>query len=74
MYVVSREYQYTTEDFDGIENALRKSLASGNIAKWSPHDIWHQTFFKKPKNSSLTYYERSMSRYRELFIQIKNQK
>ncbi len=74
MYVVSREHEYTTEEFVGIENALRKSLASGKIATWSPHEIWHLTFFKKPKNSSLTYYERAMNRYRELFIQIKNQK
>lgn len=74
MYVVSREYQYTTEEFVGIENALRKSLASGNAAKWSPHDIWHLTFFKKPKDSQLTYYERAMTRYREFFIQIKSEK
>ena len=30
MYVVSREYHYTTEEFEGLEAALRKSLASGN--------------------------------------------
>lgn len=74
MYVVSREYHYTNEDFFGIETALRKSLASGNVAKWSPHDIWRITFLKRPKDSSLTYYERAMNRYRELFDHIKKQK
>lgn len=74
MYVVAREYHYSTEEFAGIETALRKSLAAGNVAMWSPHDIWRLAFLKCPKNSSLTYYQRAMSRYRELFTQIKSQK
>jgi hypothetical protein len=74
MYVVSREYHYTSEEFAGLEAALRKSLASGNVANWSPHQIWHLTFLKCPKESALTYYQRAMNRYRELFTQIKSQK
>ena len=74
MYVVSREYQYTTKDFTGLEAALRKSLASGNVAKWSPHEIWHLTFVKTPKDSSLTFYERAMNHYRKLFSQMKSQR
>ncbi len=30
MYVVSREYHYTNEEFTGLEAALRKSLTFGN--------------------------------------------
>lgn len=74
MYVVSREYSYTDEEFAGIESALRKSLASGRVANWSPHEIWHLTFHKCPKESSITYYQRAMDRYRELFRQIKAKK
>jgi hypothetical protein len=74
MYVVSREYHYTGEEFTALEVALRKSLASGNVSKWSPHQIWHSTFVKCPKDNPLTYYERAMSRYRDLFNQMKNQK
>ena len=74
MYVVAREYHYSAEEFTRLEAALQKSLASGNVANWSPHEIWHLTFFKKPKDSTLTYYERAMNRYRELFDAIKSQR
>lgn len=74
MYVVSREYRYTTEEFSALEAALRKSLASGNVANWSPHEIWHLTFFKCPKGSAITYYQRAMNHYRDLFSHIKAQK
>lgn len=71
MYVVSREYHYTQEEFDGIENALLKSLESGRISDWSPHRLWHLIFVKKPAESSLTYYERAMMHYRALLLEIK---
>lgn len=72
MYVVSREYHYTKAEFAGIETALRTSLASGNVSKWSPHQIWHLTFVSCPKDSALTYYERAMQRYRELLNDMKS--
>jgi hypothetical protein len=74
MYVVAREYHYSTEEFTRLEAALQKSLASENVSNWSPHEIWHLTFSKKPKDSTLTYYQRAMSRYRELFDAIKSQR
>ncbi len=74
MYVVAREYSYTSEEFTGLEGALKKSLAAGHVSNWSPHEIWHLAFSKRPKDSPLTYYERAMARYRELFIQIKAEK
>lgn len=74
MYVVAREYHYSRDEFTGLEAALGKSLASGRVANWSPHEIWHLTFFKKPTDSALTYYERAMNRYRELFDLIKSQR
>lgn len=74
MYVVAREYKYSQEEFTGLEAALRKSLASGNVSKWSPHEIWHLTFRKKPKDCTLTYYQRAMAKYRALFDEIKAQK
>ncbi len=74
MYVVAREYEYSQEEFTDLELRLEKSLASGNVLKWSPHEIWHLTFHKKPEGSDLTYYERAMARYRILFEQIKSKK
>lgn len=74
MYVVAREYRYSISEFEGIEAALRKSLASGKVTKWSPHQLWHLTFQKAPKDSAVTYYQRAMNRYHELFIQIKARK
>ena len=74
MYVVAREYSYKNEEFVGLENALRKSLSAGHVSNWSPHEIWHLTFSKHPKESPLTYYERAMAHYRELFIKIKSEK
>ena len=74
MYVVAREYTYSAEEFTGLEEALRKSLANGHVSGWSPHEIWHLTFSKHPKESPTTYYERAMARYRGLFVQIKAEK
>lgn len=71
MYVVAREYSYSTEEFSGLEDALRKSLSAGHVSGWSPHELWHLTFSKRPKASSVTYYERAMARYRDLFARIK---
>ncbi len=74
MYVVSREYQYTNDDFVSLERALRKSLESGNVTNWSPHNLWHHTFRLCPKDSSLTYYERAMARYNDLLNEIKSRR
>lgn len=71
MYVASREYHYTQEEFDGIEKALLKSLESGHIAGWSPHRLWHLTFVKRPAESSFTYYQLAMMRYRALLLELK---
>jgi hypothetical protein len=53
---------------------LQKSLSSGNVSNWSPHEIWHETFREKPKDSTLTYYERALNRYRELFDVLKSER
>jgi len=74
MYVVAREYTYSSLEFNELESALRKSLASGSVSNWSPHEIWRLTFQKTPKDSPLTYYQRAMDRYRKLFGEIKAQK
>lgn len=74
MYVVAREYLYSEDEFLGLENALRKSLENGRLSAWSPHALWHLTFVKKPKGSELTYYQRAMAHYRELFEKIKTEK
>lgn len=74
MYVVSREYHYTSEEFEGLEAALRKSLANGGVSNWSPHQIWHLTFRECPKDSLLTYYQCAMNRYRELLNRMKIEK
>jgi hypothetical protein len=74
MYVVAREYKYSIKEFEKLESALKKSLDSGRISNWSPHEIWRLTFTSKPDGVELTYYERAMARYRELFEAIKVEK
>ena len=70
MSVVAREHVYTREEFAGISAAMQKSLASGNLGRWSPHAIWHLTFRKKPTGEDITYYDRAMRRYREIFAEL----
>ena len=74
MYVVAREYQYSIKEFEGLESALKKSLDSGRISHWSPHEIWRLTFTSKPNGQERTYYERAMARYREIFETFKAEK
>ena len=74
MYVVAREYAYQADQLAKLSQALDKSLAKGHVQNWSPHELWHLTFHNKVKNSQLTFYERAMNRYRELFDKIKSEK
>lgn len=63
LYVTAREYRYSAEEFGRI----RKALAEVVPNDWSPHIMWHVAISTKPKGFEMTYFERALRRYQELF-------
>ncbi len=72
MYILSREYKYSMEDFEKLEDRFRKALDSGLLYNLPLHELWHRTFEEKIDNSSATYYERAMKKYQVLLQELKD--
>ena len=65
LYIAAREYRYSKDDFQSIENWLHKVAEIGSFPSYSlsPHHLWHLAIGTKPKDSAETYFERALSAY-----------
>lgn len=71
MFVVAREYHYSTEEFKRLGNALERVLVGKAPPNWTAHHLWHMVIEKKPKGEDLTFLERAMSKYEMLYADMK---
>lgn len=74
LYVVAREYQYSEEDFEGINTRLHKVLLEKAPPDWTPHHLWHLAIWKCPENSEQTYFQRALSKYECIIDELRKQR
>lgn len=62
MCLAARIHTYSRDEFIRIEGALREKVKDS----WSPHEMWHQAVWQKPKGTEESYLLRSIERYKSL--------
>ena len=70
MFVVAREYQYSSSDFEKIRETMEALIAEAP-KNWTPHFLWHYAIVNKPEGEDRTYLERAFTRYETLLADFK---
>jgi len=73
LYVVARDYTYTVQDLDGLENGLKKGWIDGRLDK-SLHALWKTILCSRPEGSARTRFEMALDRYREIIQSLRSSK
>lgn len=71
MFVVAREYKYTTAEFERLRKAMEKVFIGNAQPNWTPHFLWRMAIVEKPIGEDRTFLERAMSRYEKLRAELK---
>ena len=59
LYIAAREHKYTEQEFKRLGRGLKEVIPK----HWAPHFIWHIAIYRKPKDSTQTYFERALESY-----------